>query len=101
VPSRLTKSQLALVEAYREGLGARAAAELSADALNCEALAVAARVEGEIARMQRDGELKSVNASYRAYRLAAVARGESVVSYAEWMNRYKANLVREIAAALR
>lgn len=62
---------------------------------------VAARVDAEIERMQRAGELKSVNKSYRNYRLNASAQGERVLRYAEWIQRYKANLVREIAANLR
>ena len=51
--------------------------------------------------MQRAGELKSVNRAYRAYRLQATARSERILPYAAWMTRYKAGLIRDIAAALR
>jgi hypothetical protein len=101
VPAALTKSQRDLVEAYRLGLGPRAAARLTADQLRDAAMAAAARVDAEIARMQRTGALKSVNKSYRDYRLAAAARGERTLPYAAWLRRYKAGLVREIAATLR
>ncbi len=101
-PSKpLSRAQHDLVEAYRQGLGPRAAARLSHDRICSDALTVVARVEGEIERMQRSGALKSVNGSYRNYRLQASARGERVLRYADWMIRYKANLVREIAANLR
>ena len=97
----LSSTQRDLVEAYRQGLGPRAAARLSDDQICNDALMVAARVDDEIARMQRVGTLKPVNKSYRAYRLEASSRGERVLPYGAWMNRYKANLVREIAANLR
>ena len=51
--------------------------------------------------MQRSGGLKSVNKSYRSYRLETSARGERVLPYATWLDRYKAGLVREVAANLR
>jgi hypothetical protein len=89
------------VEDYRLGLGARAVARLSEPALRADALAVAARVEAEIALLQATGGLKSVNASYRQYRLATSARGEPVIRYADWMQRYRANLIRQIAENLR
>jgi hypothetical protein len=66
-----------------------------------EAMRAITRLDAEIERQMQTGALKSVNKSYRAYRLEASARGESVLRYADWMERYKANLVREIAANLR
>lgn len=66
-----------------------------------EAMHVIVRVDDEIERQQQSGELKSVNQAYRQYRLEASARGERVLRYAEWIERYKARLVREIAVTLR
>ena len=66
-----------------------------------DAMTIVRRVEAEIERLRRAGEMKSVNASYRAYRLQATARGERVIRYADWMNKYKEKLVRELAATLR
>ena len=57
--------------------------------------------EHEIETQKQTGALKSVNAAYRAYRLEASARGEPAQRYVEWMDRYKANLLREIATRLR
>jgi hypothetical protein len=98
---RLSNAQRALVEAYRQGLGPHAAARFSHVQLRHDALSAAARVDDEIERMQRSGALKSVNRSYRDYRLQACTRGERVMTYAAWMIRYKASLIREIAANLR
>ena len=64
-------------------------------------MTVVARVDEEIERLQRSGDLKSVNKSYRAYRLETSARGEKTLRYAEWMDKYRENLVRQLAAALR
>ena len=66
-----------------------------------EALAAVGRVEEEIAKLQRAGGLKSVNKSYRDYRIAASARGERIMRYADWMSKYREKLVRELAAAMR
>jgi hypothetical protein len=73
----------------------------SDDDVAMDAERIIARVEAEIENLKRAGELKSVNQSYRAYRLQASARGEKAAPYADWLNHYKANLVRELAAALR
>jgi hypothetical protein len=101
VASHSAKTQELFVEAYRQGLGARATGRLSEAQLHAGAMDVAARVEAEIARLQATGGLKSVNASYRQYRLATSARGEPVIRYGDWMQRYKANLIRQIAENLR
>ena len=73
----------------------------SDDEIAREAVAVIARLEQEIAAQQRAGGLKSVNRGYRDYRLQSSARGEKVLRYAEWMARYKAKLVRDVARNLR
>jgi len=69
--------------------------------VSAQAMAIIARVEEELERLRQSGDLKSVNRSYRAYRLEAAARGERVLRYADWMSKYKQKLVRELAAALR
>jgi len=66
-----------------------------------EATEIIARVDQELATLQRAGELKSINRAYRTYRTEASARGERVAPYAEWLNKYKANLVCQLAATLR
>lgn len=73
----------------------------SDEEIAAEAMAVVARVDEEIERLHRSGDLKSVNKSYRAYRIETSARGEKALRYAEWMDKYRANLVRQLAAALR
>jgi hypothetical protein len=73
----------------------------SDDEVCAEADGIIARVEEEIENLKRAGQMKSVNQSYRAHRLEASARGEKAAPYADWFNNYKANLVRELAAALR
>jgi hypothetical protein len=75
---------------------------LSTDAdLEQEAGHAIARLDAEIAIQMRAGALKSVNQSYRQYRLEASSRGERVLPYAKWMDGYKQKLMREIAANLR
>ena len=74
---------------------------LSDDEVHAEAMAVIARVDAEIERLQRSGELKSLNKSYRAYRLEASASGEKTLRYDQWMGKYRENLLRQLAAALR
>jgi hypothetical protein len=66
-----------------------------------EALRAIARLDHEIEKQKQSGALKSVNQSYRQYRLEATARGERVLPYAKWMDGYKVRLMREIAANLR
>jgi hypothetical protein len=65
------------------------------------AMAAATRIDSEVERMQRAGELKSVNKSYQTYRIEASARGDKVMRYQDWMRRYKENLLCKLAATLR
>jgi hypothetical protein len=65
------------------------------------AMAAAARIDLEVERMQRCGELKPVNKSYQTYRIESSARGERVMRYQDWMQRYKENLLCKLTAALR
>jgi hypothetical protein len=82
--------------ATRLGVGLHSDAEIAQ-----QAASVVARVDEELARSRDTGRLKAVNQSYRSYRLQASARGEKVAPYARWVNEYRHNLVRQIAAALR
>ena len=66
-----------------------------------EATRVIARVDEEMARLKKTGELKTVNSSYRTYRIEASARGEKVLRYSDWMERYRETLVRKLATTLR
>ncbi len=80
----------------------RLAVDLRSDAdVDAEAMRAMARLDQEIVKQMRTGALKSVNQSYRQYRLEASSRGERVLPYAKWMDGYKVTLMREIAANLR
>lgn len=70
--------------------------EIAAEAMN-----VAARIDAEMQKQQQSGGLKSVNKAYRSYRLESSGRGERVLRYDEWMRKYRENLVRQVACALR
>jgi hypothetical protein len=73
----------------------------SDDDVSSAAAAIIARVDEELARLRDQGDLKAVNRSYRSYRTEASARGDKVVPYAQWLSKYRQNLVRQAAAALR
>jgi hypothetical protein len=80
----------------------RLAIQIRSDAeIDKEAACALARLDQEIELQMRSGALKSVNQSYRQYRLEASSRGERVLSYAKWMDGYKIKLMREIAANMR
>ena len=69
--------------------------------VSAAAMAAIARVDCQLERLRQAGELKSVNRSYRIYREQAAVRGERVLPYVRWFNKYREKLVRELAAALR
>jgi len=63
--------------------------------------AVIARVDDEIATLRQAGELKTVNRAYRSYRIEAAACGDKALPYARWFDKYKQDLVRQLAETLR
>ncbi len=72
-----------------------------ADEIAAHAAEIAARIDAELQKLKESGGLKSVNQAYKAYRVETSGRGERVLRYDEWMLRYRADLVRQAAAALR
>jgi hypothetical protein len=66
-----------------------------------QAMAAIARIDDELERLRKSGDLRPVNKSYQSYRLDAAAKGDRVVPYAQWMLGYKEELVRKLAATLR
>jgi hypothetical protein len=73
----------------------------SDDDIARHAAEVAARIDAELQKLKESGGLRSVNQAYKAYRLKTTGRGGRVLRYDEWMRRYRADLVRQAAAALR
>jgi len=73
----------------------------SEEAIVEEAMALAGRIDQEIERLKQVGGLRTINKSYRDYRIETSARGECVMRYQDWMNKYRENLVRQLAETLR
>jgi hypothetical protein len=73
----------------------------SDDEIAAHAAEITARIDAELEKLKESGGMKSVNQAYKAYRLQSSGRGERVLRYDEWMRRYRADLVRQAAAALR
>jgi hypothetical protein len=66
-----------------------------------QAVPAIARIDDELERLRRSGDLRPVNKSYQSYRRDTAAKGERVVPYAQWMLGYREELVRKLAATLR
>lgn len=66
-----------------------------------EAADVVARVDAEFERLQRAGDLKAINRAYREHRMEAARRGEKILPYARWLDQYREDFVRRLAAGLR
>jgi hypothetical protein len=66
-----------------------------------QAATIIVRIDDELERLRKSGDLRPVNKSYQSYRREAAAKGERVVPYAQWMLGYKEELVRKLAATLR
>jgi len=62
---------------------------------------IIARVDREIEALRQAGGMKSINRAYKSYRIEASGRGDKVLPHAQWFNKYRQNLLRELAAALR
>jgi hypothetical protein len=73
----------------------------SEDEILEQATAAIARIDDELERLRKSGDLRPVNRSYQSYRRDAAAKGEPVVPYAQWMLGYREELVRKLAATLR
>jgi hypothetical protein len=73
----------------------------SDDDLAAHAAEIAARIDAELKKLKDSGGLKSINQAYKTYRLTTSGRGERVLRYDEWMRQYRADLIRQAAAALR
>lgn len=69
----------------------------SDDEISKEALIVIAHVDAEIEKLRQSGGLKPVNKAYQEHRLA----GEGTMRWDDWKLKYRADLVRKAARALR
>jgi len=69
------------------------------DQIRANAATAVAIVEEEIAKLQKNGGMKSLNQTYKAHRLALKATGKAAVPYGAWMHRQKVSMVRAIAQA--
>ncbi|MBR0693643.1 hypothetical protein [Bradyrhizobium lablabi] len=67
--------------------------------LKREAENVVAEIIARVESMRRTGRLAEINAKYKAYRLAKVAKGEKAIGYPAYMSRYTQHLVARAAEA--
>jgi hypothetical protein len=57
------------------------------------------QLDAELAQAKAAGRLKFFNGAYKAYRLAAEARGEKFMTYGEAFTRFRRHMVGQIARA--
>lgn len=100
--AELDSQQLARIcTAVTDAARRHGVALFSDDDIAAHAAEIAARVDAELQKLKASGGLKSINQAYKAYRLESSGRGARVLRYDEWMRQYRADLVRQAAAALR
>jgi hypothetical protein len=87
-------SLLQLITSTAEGLGARPRSD---DDVTAAAKEVVAVVIAKVDAMRQNGGLAQVNAAYKRYRLAQVAKGEKAISYSAHLTRLKESLVAQVA----
>lgn len=92
----------ATVKAALVDLARAARVTLTDDAtVQARAAAVARDIEDRVKAMQTAGQLRGLNAKYRSAREDAAKRGVSIMSYGDYLERYKIKMLYEIAAAAR
>ena len=101
--SRRTKALHAFVEAYAGliKLWARCRRAAVRKPRFTPALWRRGRVDAEIERMQPPANSKPSTHRIAITASGASAHGEKILRYADWIERYKVDLIREIAANLR
>jgi hypothetical protein len=87
VAARLEKAARAIHAPYETEPEIRAAAEIEVD-----------KIVAKVAVMRLNGEMKEVNAKYKAYRLARVSMGQKAKPYSAYLQHFTAGLVRGAAA---
>lgn len=58
-------------------------------------------IEDRVKAMQTAGQLRTLNREYQAARIDAAKSGVGVMSYGDYLERYKIKMLYEIAAAAR
>lgn len=69
----------------------------SDDSIRAEAAAKVELARRQFEELQRGGEMKSFNRSYREYRLAQTAAGLRFVGYKRWCDDYLGRIVADLA----
>ena len=90
-------AEMDLTEKVDRGLKSKNAQDrANAEATIARANRAVAEIETRLVKMHNTGELKNVNKSYREQRLARKAEGRPMLSYVEFMRRYKIHLLQRM-----